>query len=1004
MRPHANLALLIAAIVGILLSILSYVPNLAGSQDIQVYERIGSDVFRVTHAPDDTLKSEYPPLASAVFSVVETTPFLEFPTAWAGFLALAIAVTLFGITLIGGVNAGLTSALGLLLSVFLLGPEVIVARFDILLALLLLLTWQSHARGWYQLSGCVLILAAFLKLVPLLLLPVLLLSTPRGKRMDVIVGGMIGVLLGVAVPLLLLSPAGVIENLSHMQSYHSGRGVQLESTLSGLHLLSMQMMGSKAPMEFVALSAQNMAFGGTTAVLLLLILLGGLGALSYFLWKRKPAGTELAPVMCASLLWTLLLSPVLSPQYFVWLLPLGFAWLLSRLFDHRRFDKETAKMFLVLSSIALCTQWVYPVNYGAFLSQSSFMLIVVHTARTVLMASLLWMILRPLVLRTKKLPAAPPLSREQRRGIVAVSSVLLGCSLLALAWTQRSMRPIPSPVVFAFEGRESESGPLPLFVPTQGPSLRVSFTLDLARLHPVILRIKPDDCLTELQVNGQTLTGEQYLFCDFGTGKPVQLRGILQPGLNTFSATISDQGGLGGINVSVDPTDPLQSLLHLWLTGSLVLFAAVIVWMQRRSGKSIALPLIFAGGVLLRLLYFLATPYSVRGHDTDAHIDYIRFVADHLTIPPAQDGWEFHQPPLYYFFTGLLMRAERFFGRDANATLFDIQCTSLLLSVATLIVGFFILRRIFPRKEQESQLLLSAGLLATFPSLIFLASGITNDTLAQLLGFCVVFFLLCFWQKGKLSDWYLTCIMISLSLITKVSAALFLPAAFLPFLLHRSLTWKQKSFHAASSFLLIVLLAGWLPFVRVAIEGETSRTLSLGNEGMHSGLLLTNDWSNFLTFNPIEILRHPYNNPWDEATRRRFFFEYLYRSAFFGEYSFDGNLKLLTLAILFTGFFVLLLSLYGLATELRRHFRRSLPLTLLLCLLFAASLAYRLRFTYSANQDFRFIVLSILPLIVFAVRGIPTLPSFLRTSALAFCLAFLACSALFIAGVSLLPT
>jgi 4-amino-4-deoxy-L-arabinose transferase-like glycosyltransferase len=295
-------------------------------------------------------------------------------------------------------------------------------------------------------------------------------------------------------------------------------------------------------------------------------------------------------------------------------------------------------------------------------------------------------------------------------------------------------------------------------------------------------------------------------------------------------------------------------------------------------------------------------------------------------------------------------------------------------------------------------------LVAVFPSLIFVAARITNDVLYQFLGVLFLALLVRWWQKPEWKIWYALAALTGICLITKVSATAFLPALFLILLCRSKIQWRSKILHGIAGLLVITLISGWLPVLRLYVEEDTSRTLSLGNQGMNGGLTLSNAPEHFLTFNPLEVLRHPYNNPWDDAYRRQYFWEYFYRSAFTGEFSFNDRLRDLNKLILLTGMCAAALLLYGCIMEIVRSPKKTFPLWLMLMLLIAASLSYRFRFAYSANQDFRFVVMAVIPLSYFAVRGALSLPMFLRPLGKTLLLFFSVSCALFFTGLAFFPS
>ncbi len=543
----------------------------------------------------------------------------------------------------------------------------------------------------------------------------------------------------------------------------------------------------------------------------------------------------------------------------------------------------------------------------------------------------------------------------------------------------------------SFPGQEPESATIPFLIPSNdNQSLTVDVRFFLVPVfHPTWLRIKPDDCLDTLVVNDTAVDESIAKFCDYGEGRVLHLGTYLHGGWNTMHVVIGDQGGETGLKLYAAKTDPLILFVDALLLLLVCIVVAYMLFLGKKMSAHQRLMPAIVGGVFLRVFYYLFTPYAVRGHDTDAHIDYIRYVSDHLLIPPAQDGWEYHQAPLYYFISGIWMKILTWFRLTDAFILQTIHASSMLLSVGTVGVSAWIAKILFPKKTESHLSLLFLSLVVSLPSFVFLASRISNDPLYQLEGLLFLALLLVWWRTPSWKTWYAVAFVCAISLLTKVSASVFVVAMFLTLLLRTGVPFKKKFLHGSLALLLLFILTAWLPFLRLYIEEDTSRTLSLGNQGMHSGLSVPSEPKNMLTFDPVQVVTHAFNNPWEDSARRQFFPEYFYRSAFFGEFQFEHK-EFLASCILFLGMIAMLLCLGGIAYELLTVPKKNFPMWLILGLLFAASVSYRLRFPYSANQDFRFVVMSIIPLSYYAVIGASVLAKPVRRICMG-CLWLLVC-------------
>jgi hypothetical protein len=992
----------IVAALLVLVSLALFAHRLPNFQDIGVYERIGQTAHTA-----GTIDSEYPPLTSAFFSVLTlgTSVGLPFEITWPVFVALMLIATLAWISKVNGLRVGAWSAVGILSTMILLSPEMLFSKYDSIIGLLLLVTLTMRNKGWFRLAALFLILAASFKLVPLLLWPLLFFSTPPAHRKEIWMGTLIGCAISILLSFGILGPLNLGKNIIHLLSYHAGREIQVESMWSGFHLLFVHLLGQKADIGFVAMSAQNMNLNGSLVYFAGLCVLAGVAFISWHgRWIKKTSVDSFSPHFLSALFWMLAVTPILSPQYLVWVMPVALTWLFLCM-DTQTISEKRAALFAVLLLVAgYGTQWIVPMHYGAFLDQSNLSLNVVHVFRNLALLAAPLLLLLPDKKRKQK--ARKPLKRSQRRTIILVATALFAIALGLLGWAKHVSEPTFSRAAYFFEGTpdQQQSGDLPVLITSQNnENLHVSFDLTLGQLFPTVYRIKPDDCLNSVSINGQQLQTPDVQFCDYGSGRPINLEPYLKSGVNHVQIVIGDQGGQVGIKMQSDGSDPLLTLIIMGLLLSITLYSGALLFIRYRAQKDLLLPVVFIGGLLLRVLYVIVTPYDLRGHDTGAHIDYINYFAEHLRIPAAQSGWENHQAPLYYMITGLWMKAGLLLHISSETLLLHIQLFSLLLSIISLALTWWMATLLFPKKEGRTSAALMLGIVAVFPTLIFLAARISNDTLYQCLGFLFMALTVYWWQKPSWKIWYLLCALIGLSLLTKVSATTFVPILFLPLLLLRKTALTKKILHGFLGLVLIIALCGWLFVLRFYLEADTSRSLSLGNQGMNSGLSVANSPVNLLTFNPSQILQHPYNNPWDDTYRRQYFPEYFFRSAFTGEFGFDDHLKDLNVGILFFALLAIPLMVFGFIRERCTDPLKHLPFWLLLLLMLAASASYRIHFPYTANQDFRFVVMIIVPLSYYAVSG-TALPMPLRILTRLLLLAFILCCALFLLGIAIYPS
>ncbi|MDP7069491.1 MAG: glycosyltransferase family 39 protein, partial [Candidatus Peribacteraceae bacterium] len=418
-------------------------------------------------------------------------------------------------------------------------------------------------------------------------------------------------------------------------------------------------------------------------------------------------------------------------------------------------------------------------------------------------------------------------------------------------------------------------------------------------------------------------------------------------------------------------------ILDFAIVGLLIFYSFVLwknfAYIRRLQGVFV----VMVAGIALRVLYVLATPYMLRGHDTDGHVDFIRYVFENLKLPAAHAGWEYHQAPLYYMISAMTMRISAFFGIAEDQLMGVIQVQSLLYGAGIVVIGGLLAMRLLPHATSKTERLLYCGIIASLPAFVFLSSRVTNNTLYMLLASLSFLMLIRWWKSNAVNDWYELCVILGLTTLTKASGLAIVAAVGVCWLL-KNISHKHMWRQAIVGGMITVLIVGWYPLSRISDASDTEKLLTLGNGGMHGGLALQNTAPNFLTFNPLGVLEQPFNNPWGDEQRRQYFWEYFFRSAYFGEFGFHDQLRLLARGMLLFGMFGLLMMTVGLIDSFRKRDEDTIPIFVAFVFLLMAAFLYRYNFQYSANQDFRQSIVVVLPAAYFVVRGLSYLQSKIR--------------------------
>ncbi len=498
--------------------------------------------------------------------------------------------------------------------------------------------------------------------------------------------------------------------------------------------------------------------------------------------------------------------------------------------------------------------------------------------------------------------------------------------------------------------------------------IKLRFTLSRSSFSPSAYRIVPDDCLESLSINGQSVADPAIPFCDFVEGRTLELGPYLVSGSNTIEAVVRNNGGDAQFSMRAvwnDSTLPIAAIV-----AALCLLAAALILLshKRTAPWKMSVFVLFFLAVVVRVYYVSITPHWIRGHDTDGHIEYIDHMANEWSLPSPDQGWESWQPPLYYAVSAVWSAPVRALGAGRETVLFSLQILSLLLSIWTLWIVWRIGRCLFVTDREGSVAIpILFALIAFFPSLIFLSARINNDVLMVPLAFLSMLYLQRWWNGDKLRDWLLCVLLIALCILSKSNGLLLLPVAFGALAVRRKISLKGVR-DAVLGLLIVVVVAGWFNVWRAM--HQTSQDMIVGNTGaLNSGLAVNNDIAAFTTFNPAAMVRIPFNNPWTDESRRQHFWEYLYRSAFFGEFDFGVARMLLASWLVAWSLPVFLLSLIGFVFGLIQ-WKRWTPMLLLAIVLPIGQAIFRFEYPYGSSQDFRYILPLILATSAFAALAV----------------------------------
>jgi hypothetical protein len=287
--------------------------------DIQEYFLYAQRTFE-GQVPYRDFSLEYPPGALPVLLAPGPADQGYYDRFRVLMLALGAAAIAFLVALLFLAGAGAAElAAGVLVPAtlsFTLNPSLVVQRYDLWPAVLVLLALLALLRGRRALGLVALGIGAAAKLYPLALVPLAIL-TRRGRahvRRDLAI--VAGAALALAVPFAIVAPRGI----GHVGWLLVRRPLHVES-LGGSILLAAHQLGVYKPTTYLSIGhSWDLAGPAAKAVALAGSLVEG-GALVavWFLFARGPRGPrELLLAVAAAVVGFVAFGKVFSPQYMVW--------------------------------------------------------------------------------------------------------------------------------------------------------------------------------------------------------------------------------------------------------------------------------------------------------------------------------------------------------------------------------------------------------------------------------------------------------------------------------------------------------------------------------------------------------------------------------------------------------------------------------------------------------------------------------------------------------------
>ena len=230
----------------------------------------------------------------------------------------------------------------------------------------------------------------------------------------------------------------------------------------------------------------------------------------------------------------------------------------------------------------------------------------------------------------------------------------------------------------------------------------------------------------------------------------------------------------------------------------IILLYTLLMYQSKNLTTQNLIIMVFCLGLMLRLIYVLATHSDVRQHDvgyfdhTWGHANYIEYWYNNgLKLPDfnVTTIWQYYHPPLHHMLMALLLKILTQFGVPYETACDALQLLPLLYSSMCMVVSYKIFRAL---KIKGTPLFLSCLVLAFHPFFIIFAGAYNNDILSILFILFSVLFTIRWYKDPKMKNIIPVALSVGLGMMTKLSVWMIAPAIALVFLMILLKSEKKK--------------------------------------------------------------------------------------------------------------------------------------------------------------------------------------------------------------------
>lgn len=567
-----------------------------------------------------------------------------------------------------------------------------------------------------------------------------------------------------------------------------------------------------------------------------------------------------------------------------------------------------------------------------------------------------------------------------------ITTVLCIGTLVALMWISTWQSISLQKTEISYNNGPFENIRLPFGQDYIGP-YKVRITVDGITSENHRFRIYPDDEIHHLTVNGKPVSLDSFSIEDrrnYGSGFVIDITQLIPNEINVIEADLSNASNPAGFRI--ESTNRLTNIKLFAIYIALIIL--VIALSRHLHITKVQLFLLFLS-LALSTLYLSKTDERTRTFDVfegGGHKDYIEYLIDHHKLPIPGDGWEYHQPPLYYLTAAIAKQLAPIDSKVSGelwGQLFALFLWTLFLTSSLATLNFSL-------RKHQTALLLASVALCLWPSGIIHSIRIGNDLGVYACYGLAFFYTIRWWKKRDSATLFWASLWMAASLLSKSNGLAVAGVLGVLVLLHIYSSARKKHLFQQNKTKLIrdVAIAGGLfscaillnfaDNVKHYLDG-TSEDWLLSNvsEMINPGLKVNNEIKNYIIFDSATFLEQPFISTWEDKYGRQYFWNFVLRSSLSSEYFFNGRwmelwgiINGVLLLMMIAGAFIFYLQKQPQTSwnKIKRLSYKNAPWIMALVFPFILLLAYRIKVPLSCNTDFRYIYPVIVPILFFALQ------------------------------------